>query len=395
MSEELKKLIEEQGRAFDEFKKANDTRLNEMAAKGAADPVLLEKTEKLSTLLGDIQDRIDELEKKAKRPGDAGPGSEAADEYKKAFGEFVRKGRTEDLEELRVKAGQIGTNEDGGYAIPEDLDRTILTLMKDTSPMRQVCSAMSIGGTTYRKLVDLGGTTSGWVGETDTRTETSTPKFTEISPVIGEIYANPANTQTMLDDVFFNAEAWLTGAVAEEFAKQEGIAFLSGDGANKPKGILSYPSAAVKDGTRPFGTIEQIAPATAGAIAGDDLINAIYGLKPQHRGNAVWMLNRKTVATIRKLKDAEGNYIWQPGLQQGQPSSLMGYGITENEDMADLAAGKIAVIFGDFRRAYVIVDRMGIRTLRDPYTHKPYVHFYTTKRVGGMLQDSEAIKLLG
>ena len=395
--EEIKKLIEAQGQAWAEYRKANDERLAAIEAKGAADPLLVEKTAKLNERLDAIQAQLDELSKKAARPHDGFAGESKGErdtEYKTAFTAYMKKGDVSGFDELRTKDVQIGVDADGGYAVPEELDRTILKLMKDQSPMRRVCNTMTIGGVEYRQLVNTGGTTSGWVGETDPRPKTDTPTFTEIRPVMGEIYANPAATQTALDDVFFNAETWLAEEVAEEFVKQEGLAFLSGDGSMKPKGILAHPQAAQKDGARPFGTLELVSAATAGTLTADDLIKLIYTLKGAHRANATWMLNRASLAVVRMLKDGGDRYLWLPTLKEGQPSTILGYPIEENEDMADVGASGIPIMFGDFKRTYTIVDRMGIRTLRDPYTNKPFVHFYTTKRVGGMLRDSESLKLL-
>lgn len=397
MTVAIKELIEEQGRVWAEYRKTNDERLEALESKGSTDALLEEKTQKLNEALDSLDDRMIAVEKMLARPHDSfgdAPKDERLLEYKTAFKQYMCKGDTSGFDELRTKDFQIGVDADGGYAVPEQLDRNILKLMKDRSPMRQVCSQMSIGGVEYRQLVDIGGTTSGWVGETDPRPKTNTPQFTEIRPVMGEIYANPAATQTALDDVFFNAEQWLSEAVAEEFAKQEALAFLSGDGSMKPKGILAHPQAAQNDATRPFGTLELMSAATAGTITGDDLIGIIYKLKPAYRTKARWMMNRATQAVIRMLKDDNKRYLWQPSLELGQPASLLGYPITENEDMADVGASGIPVLFGDFASAYVIVDRMGIRTLRDPYTNKPFVHFYSTKRVGGMLRNSESLKLL-
>lgn len=395
--EEIKKLIEEQGKAWAEYRRANDERLAAIEAKGTADPLLAEKIEKLDKQLDATQTQLDELAKKAARPRDdfaREPKNEQAEAYKAAFGAFLRKGDVSGFDELRTKDWQISVDADGGYAVPEEMDRTILRLMKDRSPLRQVCDTKTIGGVEYRQLVNTGGTTSGWVGETDPRPKTNTPQFTEIRPVMGEIYANPAVTQTALDDVFFDAENELAEEVAEEFALREGQAFLFGDGNMKPKGILDHPQAAQKDGARPYGTLELVQAATAGTLDADDLVKLMYTLKGAHRGNARWMLNRASLAVVRTLKDGGGRYLWLPTLAEGQPATILGYPISENEDMADVGASGIPIMFGDFKRTYTIVDRMGVRMLRDPYTNKPFVHFYTTKRVGGMLRDSEALKLL-
>ncbi|RLZ06458.1 phage major capsid protein, partial [Acinetobacter sp. 2JN-4] len=224
--------------------------------------------------------------------------------------------------------------------------------------------------------------------------ETGTPTLKQIMATMGEIYANPQATQTSLDDVFFNVETWLQDEIAREFAEKEGLAFLLGDGINKPKGILDNPFEATDDKTRPFGTIQQLSSGTAGTFNGDNLIDLIYSIKAGYRQNAVFMMTNLTQSKARKLKDNEGNYLWQPGLQAGQPSTLLSYGIEENNDMPEAEADANAILFGDFKRGYTIVDRMGTRILRDPFTNKPYVGFYTTKRVGGMLTDSSAFKVL-
>lgn len=397
MNEEIRQLIEQQGKAFEEFKAANDARLAQIEANGSADALIEEKTRKLNDTLGGIASQLADLEKKMARPSDGfadAPENEHQREYKAAFHRYITRGDMSGFDELRAKAVQISVDPDGGYAVPEELDREILKLMTDESPMRQVCRGVTIGGVEYRKLVDKGGTSSGWVGETDPRPATNTPQFEELRPVMGEVYANPPITQMALDDVFFDAEGWLKEAVAEEFNKQEGVAFLSGDGVKKPMGILAYPSAAQKDGVRPFGTLELVSVAAAGTLTGDDLIALIHTLKAKHRAKARWMLNKATLAQVRMLKDGSDRYLWQPSFQLGNPETILGYPLAENEDMPDIGGSNVPIIFGDFYRAYVIVDRVGIRTLRDPYTNKPYIHFYSTKRVGGMLQDSEALKLL-
>jgi len=194
--------------------------------------------------------------------------------------------------------------------------------------------------------------------------------------------------------MFFDAEGWLQAEVARDFAEREGNAFLLGNGTNKPKGLLAYTLSTDPDGTRDFGKLQKVHSGEAGKFDGDDLISLVYALKRGYRSNASWMMSGLTVAACRLLKDDQNNYLWQPGLQAGQPSTLLGYGIVENEDMPDVAVDANAVLFGDFRRAYTIVDRIGTRVLRDPYTNKPNVGFYTTKRVGGMLTDSQAVKVL-
>ena len=377
--------------AFEDFKKSND---KELEAIKAEKNKLEEKTNQLNEKLGEIDQLKADLEKElksAKRPGVPKGDIEA---HKKAFMQFVRKGVDDGLADLQQKAVQVAVEADGGYAVPEELDRTLLEILKDESPMRRVCNSITIGTSDYKKLVSLGGAGSGWVGETDARPATGTPTLAQIAATMGEIYANPQATQTSLDDVFFNVEQWLSEEIAREFAEKEGAAFLSGDGTNKPKGILAATMALTGDDVRAFGQLQNIKSGAAGTFAGDNLIDLIYSLKRGYRQNASFMMNGLTVAKARKLKDNDGNYLWQPGLQQGQPSTLLGHGIEENEDMPDAVADANAILFGDFKRGYTIVDRMGTRVLRDPFTNKPYVGFYTTKRVGGMLTDSNAIKVL-
>ncbi|WP_298187811.1 phage major capsid protein [uncultured Pseudomonas sp.] len=389
---DVQDVAEALGKKFDEFKGANDKRVDALEAEKGK---LSGQVEALNGKLTELDALKSELEKELagiKRPG--GNADKVVSEHKAAFMQFVRKGKDDGLGELQAKALQTTVEADGGYAVPEELDRAILELLRDESPMRQVCSQITVSTPDYKKLVNLGGAGSGWVGETDARPATGTPTLAQISAVMGEIYANPQATQTSLDDMFFDAEGWLNAEVAREFSEQEGLAFLTGNGTNKPKGLLAYTMALTADDVRAFGTIQNIKSGTAGDFDTDDLVKLVYTLRKGHRAGASWMLPNMTLFKIRTMKDLEGNYIWRPGIEAGQPSSLLGYGVTENEDMPAVAADANAVLFGDFRRAYTIVDRIGTRVLRDPYTNKPNVGFYTTKRVGGMLTDSNAVKVL-
>jgi len=390
---DVQEVAEALGKKFDEFKSANDKRVEALESEKGK---LAGQVEGLNEKLSELDELKSQLEKElagVKRPGAAG-GKEVS-EHKNAFMQFIRKGKDDGLAELQQKALQTTVEADGGYAVPEELDRNILELLRDVSPMRQVCSQITVSAPDYKKLVNLGGAGSGWVGETAARPATNTPTLAQIAAVMGEIYANPQATQTSLDDMFFDAEGWLNSEVAREFAEQEGMAFLTGDGTNKPKGLLAYTLSTDGDATRAFGQLQKIHSGAAGDFDADDLIKLLYTLKAGYRPGATWMMPTMTMFKVRTFKDAtSGAYIWQPGLQAGQPSSLLGYGITENEDMPAVAADANAVLFGDFKRAYTIVDRIGTRVLRDPYTNKPNVGFYTTKRVGGMLTDSQAVKVL-
>ncbi len=390
---DVEQVAQELQAKFDAFKEKNDKRLEAVELeKGKLAGEVETLNGKLSEL-DELKSALEEELKQVKRPA-GGPQSKAASEHKTAFIGFMRKGKDDGLRELERKALQVGVDEDGGYAVPEELDRTILNLLKDEVVMRQEATTITVGGANYKKLVNLGGTASGWVGETDSRPETDASKLGQIEPFMGEIYGNPQATQTMLDDAFFNVEDWINSELAIEFAEQEEIAFTSGNGTKKPKGFLAYASTLDPDKTRAFGTLQHILSGAAAGVTADAIIKLVYTLRKVHRNGAKFMMNNNSLFAIRILKDSEGNYLWRPGLELGQPSSLVGYGVAENEQMPDIAADAKAIAFGNFKRGYTIVDRIGTRILRDPYTKKPFVGFYTTKRTGGMLVDSQAIKLL-
>ncbi|EFF9317421.1 phage major capsid protein [Escherichia coli] len=390
---DVEQVAQELQAKFDAFKEKNDKRLEAVEQeKGKLAGEVETLNGKLSEL-DELKSALEEELKQVKRPT-GGSQSKAASEHKTAFIGFMRKGKDDGLRELERKALQVGVDEDGGYAVPEELDRTILNLLKDEVVMRQEATTITVGGANYKKLVNLGGTASGWVGETDALPETDASKLGQIEPFMGEIYGNPQATQTMLDDAFFNVEDWINSELAIEFAEQEEIAFTSGNGTKKPKGFLAYASTLDPDKTRAFGTLQHILSGAAAGVTADAIIKLVYTLRKVHRNGAKFMMNNNSLFAIRILKDSEGNYLWRPGLELGQPSSLAGYGVAENEQMPDIAADAKAIAFGNFKRGYTIVDRIGTRILRDPYTKKPFVGFYTTKRTGGMLVDSQAIKLL-
>lgn len=386
--------------AFEEFKRTNDERI-ETLEKGNGQAGELEgKLVKIEAELKRLDDEKSALEAKLNRPGLPGvPGDDPVKaEHREAFRNFLRKGADSGLADLQLKAVQIGVEGDGGYAVPETLSQMIYELAQPLTPMRDVCSVFTVGNEEYKQLVDVGGTAARWVGETDARTETATPQLKEVKPVFGELTASPRATQKSLDDIFFNVEDWLTASVARAFAQKENEAFTVGTGTNQPKGFLAYPSATTGDDTRAFGTLQYLATGVAADFPAlnpsDLLIDVVHALKSGYRMGARWMMNGPTLAKIRKWKDNDHNYLWQPGLQAGIPNMILGYPYTENEDMPSVGANALCLAFGNFNEGYQIVDRMGIRMLRDPYVAKPYVEFYTTKRVGGMLLNSEAIKLV-
>lgn len=321
-------------------------------------------------------------------------GAQVADAGKAAFvNGYLRRGSEV---ELKSVTGTVAA--DGGYAVPQEIDAVIDATLRDISPIRSIANVVRVGSAGYRKLVTQNGITSGWASETATRPETATPTFHEIVPSFGELYANPAATQAMLDDAAFDVEGWLAAEIATEFAKAEGAAFVNGDGINKPKGFLRSAVASAGDATRPFGTLQYVAAGAAGGFASanpqDRLIELVHSLRAPYRQGASWVMNASTLATIRKFKTSDGAFIWQPGLSAGQPDMLLGYPVVEAEDMPDIAAGSLSIAFGNFRAGYLIAERSETSILRDPYSNKPYVHFYATKRLGGAVTNSEAIKLM-
>jgi HK97 family phage major capsid protein len=379
--------------AFESFKASNDERLAAIEKK-KEDGLLADKVERISKALTDQKSAIDRLALGAARPAIA-PAREES-EKKQAILSYMRKGDASALNALDRKSLNAGVDAEGGYLAPEPTERIIAAAVRDISPIRQIASVREIGVTSFKKPVSLGGGAAGWVGETGGRVETQTPTLASIDFPTMELYAMPAASQTLLDDAVVDIEQWLADEVQGEFAAQETDAFVNGDGINKPKGFLSYTKA--PESTRAANEIGYIATGAAGAFAAatpaDTLLDLIYAPKQAFRANGRFVMNRKTLAVVRKFKDADGNYLWQPSLAAGAPSTLFGYPVTEVEDMPDIGANSYAIAFGDFGRAYLIVDRQGVRILRDPYSAKPYVLFYTTKRVGGGVQNYDAIKLL-
>ncbi|MCA1857447.1 phage major capsid protein [Massilia oculi] len=379
-------LVQQLQQAFATFKDEHTRQLTELKA-GINDPLQASKVEKINADIANLQAAIDAHNTKmaAMEMGAGGARPLKDREYSEAFQAHMRRGDAQ-------AALSKGAADDGGYTSPIEWDRTITDKLVIVSPMRALCSVQSVGGTGYKKLVNLRGTTSGWVGETDARDETNTPKLGEQAYGWGEIYANPSATQQMLDDSEINLEQWLAGEVDVEFAYQEGKAFVSGDGTKKPRGLLTYAAGGAN--LHPLGGIEVIGSGAVGAITGDSILDLVYALPETFTGNAKFAMNRNTMLRIRKLKDSDGNYLWQPSLQAGQPSTLAGYAIADIPDMPGVAANALSIAFGDFKRAYKILDRVGVRVLRDPYTKKPYVMFYTTKRVGGGLENPECMKFM-
>lgn len=419
-------LFAEQMKTFEAFKATNDALDKEVKKLGSADVVVEEKLSKINTALDTLGDQIkaankhaEEIEAKFNRRGlgggrgDDGEAKAAGDfsaltghavtlddfrDYKKGFNTYLRKGPEGRAPEL--KALSVGSDPDGGYMVTPDVSGRIVKKIYETSPIRAVASVVTIGTDSLEGPIDNGEAGAGWVGEKAARSESTTPQLGKWAIPVNELYAEPRATQKVLDDAAIDLEAWLAAKVADKFARVENAAFITGDGQLKPKGLFSYNFAATTDkaGTRPWGTFEFVGTGASGAFPAsnpaDILYDLVYRLKAGYRQNARFLMTRATVGAIRKFKDSTGQYLWQPALTAGQPQTILSYGVVEGEDVAEIAANSYSIAFGDFAETYQIVDRVGISVLRDPFTLKGYVKFYTRRRTGGGAVNFESMKFL-
>lgn len=398
------KILNELKQTFETFKAEREKEIADLK-KGMGDVVQSEKVDRINAEITKLQTSLDEVNASiaALKVGGAGDDKPLAAERRQhatAFNQFFRKGVENGLRDLEVKAAlRTDSDPDGGYVVPDQMESTIDHVLGTVSAMRSISRVMSISAGTYKKLVNQGGAVGGWVGERQARPETATPRLSELEFQAMELYANPAATQTLLDDARINIEQWLADEVSITFADMEAPAFINGDGVGKPRGLLSYDKVA--NASYAWGKIGYVASGVAASMTdsthngADALIDLVYSIKQGYRQGSRFLMNRKTQAAIRKFKSkTEELYLWQPSIQVGQPATLLGYPLIDDDNMPDVGAGEYPIAFGDFQRGYLIVDRMGVRVLRDPFTNKPYVHFYTTKRVGGGVQNFEAIKLL-
>jgi HK97 family phage major capsid protein len=396
---EARRLFDDMRRTWAEFIEANDRRLADIEKRMSADVISEEKADRINRALDEQKKRIDDLQLKAQRPsleGGSASSERHLSDHKRAFESYVRKGDAHALIGFEAKALSSSSSPDGGYLVPDETEAEIGRLLGEASPIRAIAQVTQVSAAVYKKPFAIAGASTGWVTETAGRPQTTTPTLAELQFPAMEIYAMPAATQTLLDDSVVDIDQWLALEVQSAFAEQETEAFVLGDGTSRPRGFLDYPNVA--DSAWSWGNVAYVATGAEGAFAADDpsdaLIDLVYAVKSGYRQNASFVMNRKTQSEIRKLKDSAGDYLWQPAATASGRASLLSFPIAEAETMPDIAAAACAVAFGDFRRFYLIVDRLGVRTLRDPYSLKPYVLFYTTKRVGGGVQNFEAAKLL-
>lgn len=418
---------------FEEFKRTNDKRLAELKAGNATGDLdaKLAKLESDISAFSEQKSRLEKLEKRMARPG-ALTGSDREEretqeeiQHRAAFMAWIRspgdvdrrgalqraerelrkaqrnsemtKALDEDDREQRAAATSTATGAAGGFALPEVLERQIARLSVDISDMRSICTVRTVGSTDYKELFDVNGAAFEWVGETDTRNQTNTSDLAEVAPTFGMASAKPQATEESLEDLFFDVEGWLVQTASEAIAQGEGAAFVAGNGTKKPTGFLAGPTpVTTSDASRAFGTLQYIFGGQAAALPTslDPLYDMVYGLRARYRRNARWVGGKLVYAGVRKLKDTTNQYLWQPAVAAGQPDMLMGYPVTEAEDMPVVAANAFPLAFGDFREGYLIADRVGMRITRDEITTPGYVKFYIRRRVGGKLRNTQAIKLL-
>ncbi len=389
---EITDKVNQLGNAWEQFKHVNNARLNEIEKKGHADPLYDEHLSKINSSLDQYKSRMEQLETAYNRPVVGGadvPTYTTNNEYKHAFRSYLRKGMDAGLEALESKSLSVGSNEDGGYFVTEEISDTVARRIFESSPMRALATVQTISSDALDVIEDAGDADASWTTETGAVGDTATPQIGKHTIAVHEMYAQPKATQKLLDDAAINVEGWIAEKVADKFARMEAGSLIGGTGSGQPKGILSYAA-----GTG-FGEIEQIDSGTDGAVTADGLIKLFYSLQEDYARGATFLMNRSVLQSVRLLKEATTDqYLWQPGLVAGASDTLLGVPVAQAADMPIAGNDALSVALADFKQAYLIVDRIGLRILRDPFTDKPFVKFYTTRRVGGEVVNSDAIKLL-
>jgi HK97 family phage major capsid protein len=391
-------IIGDLNHAFVAFKETNDERLAQIEAKLSADTLTQEKLARIDRALDETKNRLNRVNLDLARPrigADAEIDPQAL-QHKSAFNLYMRAGEASGLKALEAKAMSASSGPDGGFLVPVPAEREILRRLAHFSPIRSIASVREISGHSLKMAQSFQGPVTGWVAESDPRPQTGNQQISDLTIPTTELYAMPAATQTLLDDSVVDIEQWIAQEVQTAFAEQEGAAFVNGNGVNKPQGFLSYSTVA--DANWAWNKIGYVVTGTAGGFPAtnpsDTLLNLVYALRAGFRQNGRFVMGRRAQSLIRQFKTSTGEYLWSPPATAGAQASLLNFPVVEAEDMPDPATDSFSIAFGDFERGYVVVDRLGIRVLRDPYSAKPYVLFYTTKRVGGGVQNFEAIKLL-
>lgn len=400
--EEVKNLTEALSNKWELYKKANDDRITAAETKAGNVAALEEKADKIDKEISDITKSLQDMNMAMNSFGKANAGgqevtekSAAVVEYAEKVSGYLRGGdfKRFDLAEFEAKGLSVDFQPGLGYTVPADMSGAIKTQIFETSPMRSLANVQTIGTASLEGFYDDNELDAGWVSERGARPETAAPEIGEWRIFADELYAMPKSTQLLLDDSSWNVEQWLSQKAVAKFGRVENAAFVGGDGDKKPRGILDYPASADPQ-VYERGSIGQFESAASGVISGDDMIDFIATLKTEWASRATLAANRRTWSTLRKLKDSTGQYLWQPSLQAGVPAVFNGIPTADFNDMPVIANGSLSVAIADFNDAYQIVDRMGMRIIRDELTEKGRVLFYMTTRVGGAVTGFDSIKLL-
>lgn len=397
---EIKSATEALAVAFEHYRTTNDERLASVERKNVSDVIVDDKIRRLDGEINRLQDVITKVKTAAARPGTPTAtnwGEAPPCEHKQAFLRYLAKGNDHDLYQFEQK-NYVGSDADGGFIVPGDMADRILARMVESTPMREIANVMTTTSDALELLRDANDGEAQWISETDTLPDTDGISFGKIRIATSELHAQPRASQKLLDDATVNVEEFIINKVASRFANRENNAFVAGTGVGQPRGFTTYATAATADASRAWGTFEHVVTGSNGAFAAsnpvDALISLVYKLKAGFHSGASWVMPRAIADDIRKMKDTGGAYLWQPSLTAGQPATLLGYPVYLAEDMPAKATNSLSVAFGNFREGYTIVDRMGMRIFRDPYTAAPFVKFRCTKRVGGDVTNFDAIKLL-
>lgn len=350
----------------------------------------------IDTKLQQTEERMTMLDRKMTLPARTplGGAVDAAAPHQKAFNAYVRNGDDDGLRglELEGKALSTAVNSDGGYLVDPQTSAQVASVMNATASIRAVANVVQVEATSYDVLIDHTDVGAGWATEADPTAESGTPQVDRIAVPLHELSALPKASQRLLDDSAFDIEAWLAGRIADKFSRAEAHAFVNGDGVDKPRGFLNHAKA--DNNIWSWGNIGYVPTGSEGEVTGEAIIELVYALGAQYRAGASFVLNSRTATQLRKLKDADGRFLWADGLQAGEPAQLLGYPVLMAEDMPNPGPDAFAMAFGNFKAGYTVAERPDLRILRDPFSAKPHVLFYATKRVGGDVSDFAAIKLL-
>ena len=350
----------------------------------------------IETKLQQTEERMTMLDRKMTLPARTplSGTTDAGAPHQKAFNAYLRNGDDDGLRGLELEGKSLSTavNSDGGYLVDPQTSATVQSVLNATASVRAIASVVQVEATSYDVLVDHTDVGAGWATEAGPQAETDTPQIDRITSGLHELSALPKASQRLLDDAAFDIEGWLAGRIADKFARAEAAAFVNGDGVDKPKGFLTH--TAVDNDVWTWGTLGYVPTEVDGEVTPDAIVELVYSLGAQYRANGAFVMNSKTAGRVRKLTDADGRFLWSDGLAAGEPAMLMGYPVLVAEDMPDAGSDSFSIAFGDFRAGYTVAERPDLRILRDPFSAKPHVLFYATKRVGGDVSDFAAIKLL-